>query len=670
MNIGSPSAAIQNISNQNISNQNISNADPAIQNISNQNISNQNISNQNISNQNISNLSPAMQNISNQNISNQNISNTTAANQNISNQNISNQNISNQNISNTPITDATYAMTNVGNTTHSYRVALYGNNATGKPLQVIVTKNSSTPVAVGCTLQSLPQSAVLARSDGAPVASSLTGAGSATDPNIPGASNTTVSIGPGETMFVTVRGALSPDEMTALTHQLTPVITAHGANTNGVANDFAALLFIQTSTGGLSPATVGILYSATLHAAGGKSPLTWSKVSGFPSWLSLSSDGVLSGTPDSFGPPFDFTVQVADSSTPPQKLTQKFSLTVNGRKTTTSVSFGTSPVTVGQATSVNVTVADTDAETPSSPTGSVTLSGDPGLSAPSCDLVPSGTLGISTCPGVTLTPLSVGPRTISATYSGDSLHAAATQPTTATLTVNQAATSITTPTSSLNPSMSGQAVTFTAIVTTPVVGVPGPTGAVTFKDGATALGTSNLSGNAATFTTSTLSVGSHSITAAYGGAPNFSPSTSGTLTQVVNMPPYTFTGFLSPISTAGSLTSPTNSGTGNFSKGLPIKWQLKDPLGNFVTSLTSTQTLKATYYGAACGSGQATGTTFTLYLPTTGATGGSTFRYDSSNNQYLFNWSTKSATTGPGCYEIILKLNDGSPEKATQIKLQ
>ena len=209
--------------------------------------------------------------------------------------------------------------------------------------------------------------------------------------------------------------------------------------------------------------------------------------------------------------------------------------------------------------------------------------------------------------------------------------------------------------------MSGQAVTFIATVTTPVVGVPGPTGTVTFKDGSTTLGTSTLSGNTATFTTSTLSVGSHSITAAYGGAPNFAPSTSGTLTQVVNMPPYTFTGFLSPLSTAGSVTSPTNSGTGNFSKGLPIKWQLKDSLGNFVTNLTSTQTLKATYYGAACGSGQATGTTFTLYQPTTGATGGSTFRYDSNNNQYLFNWSTKSVTTGPGCYEIILRLNDGSP---------
>ena len=113
-------------------------------------------------------------------------------------------------------------------------------------------------------------------------------------------------------------------------------------------------------------------------------------MSGFPSWLSLSPDGVLSGTPDSFAPldTFDFTVQVADSSTstPQQIKTQKFSLTVNGRKTTTSVSFGTSSVIVGQATSVNVTVTDTDAATLSTPTGSVALSGDPGLSATSCVL--------------------------------------------------------------------------------------------------------------------------------------------------------------------------------------------------------------------------------------------------------------------------------------------
>jgi hypothetical protein len=139
----------------------------------------------------------------------------------------------------------------------------------------------------------------------------------------------------------------------------------------------------------------------------------------------------------------------------------------------------------------------------------------------------------------------------------------------------------------------------------------------------------------------------------------------------VNHAPYAFTGFLSPLSAAGTLNSPSDSGTGNFSKGLPIKWQLKDSSGNFVTDLTSTQTLSAVYYvGGVCTSGAATGQSFLLYQPTTGATGNSTFRYDSSSNQFLFNWSTKQLTAGAGCYEILLQLNDGSTPKATKILLQ
>jgi hypothetical protein len=35
--------------------------------------------------------------------------------------------------------------------------------------------------------------------------------------------------------------------MTALAQQLTPVVTAHGKNTNGVNPDFALLLSIQTT---------------------------------------------------------------------------------------------------------------------------------------------------------------------------------------------------------------------------------------------------------------------------------------------------------------------------------------------------------------------------------------------------------------------------------------
>ncbi|HEX8880171.1 MAG TPA: Ig-like domain repeat protein [Candidatus Acidoferrum sp.] len=92
--------------------------------------------------------------------------------------------------------------------------------------------------------------------------------------------------------------------------------------------------------------------------------------------------------------------------------------------------------------------------------------------------------------------------------------------------------SATTLISSLNPSAFGQAVTFTATVTSSATGTP--TGTVTFQDGASALGTRTLSGGMATFTTSGLTAGTHSITAIYGGDANFASSTSPALTQTVN----------------------------------------------------------------------------------------------------------------------------------------
>ena len=91
--------------------------------------------------------------------------------------------------------------------------------------------------------------------------------------------------------------------------------------------------------------------------------------------------------------------------------------------------------------------------------------------------------------------------------------------------------SATTLISSLNPSALGQAVTFTATVTSSATGTP--TGTVTFQDGASALGTGTLSGGTATFTTSGLTAGTHSITAIYGGDANFAGSTSPVLTQTV-----------------------------------------------------------------------------------------------------------------------------------------
>jgi hypothetical protein len=82
--------------------------------------------------------------------------------------------------------------------------------------------------------------------------------------------------------------------------------------------------------------------------------------------------------------------------------------------------------------------------------------------------------------------------------------------------------------SSLVAPQHGKSVTLTATISG-----TGATGTVTFKDGETLLGTSTLSNGVATYDTSDLSVGTHSITAVYSGDANFASSTSSAITLTV-----------------------------------------------------------------------------------------------------------------------------------------
>jgi hypothetical protein len=80
----------------------------------------------------------------------------------------------------------------------------------------------------------------------------------------------------------------------------------------------------------------------------------------------------------------------------------------------------------------------------------------------------------------------------------------------------------------------GQSVTFTAQVTAPEGNTP-PTGTVTFSDGTTSLGTGTLnSSGQATYSTSSLALGLHSISAAYSGSAGFAASTSSPITITVS----------------------------------------------------------------------------------------------------------------------------------------
>lgn len=102
-----------------------------------------------------------------------------------------------------------------------------------------------------------------------------------------------------------------------------------------------------------------------------------------------------------------------------------------------------------------------------------------------------------------------------------------------TPTINTTTTVSTSP----NPSQVGQSVLFSATVA-PASGTIKPSGTVTFRDGATTIGTLALSTNGtASFSTSLLAAGTHPITAVYTGNATFNSSTSAVLNQVVNAAP-------------------------------------------------------------------------------------------------------------------------------------
>jgi hypothetical protein len=96
------------------------------------------------------------------------------------------------------------------------------------------------------------------------------------------------------------------------------------------------------------------------------------------------------------------------------------------------------------------------------------------------------------------------------------------QPTTTTLSASANSVAVGTP------------VTLTAHVGPAVAGVTGtPTGSVTFIEGAVALGAAPLSNGVASLTVSTLSVGTHQLTASYSGGSGWWGGTSDPTTVMV-----------------------------------------------------------------------------------------------------------------------------------------
>jgi hypothetical protein len=220
------------------------------------------------------------------------------------------------------------------------------------------------------------------------------------------------------------------------------------------------------------------------------------------------------------------TITATDTTSP--AITGSSTIPVNPAPAATHFSV-TAPATAtaGTAFSVTVTALDPSNNVVPGYTGTVHFTSTDGAATVPANYTFTGAdNGVHT---FSVTLFTGGNQTVTATDTVT----ASINGTSGTITVSGAKTTIVV-SSSLNPSNAGQPVTFTATASSSG-GTP-TGGTVTFSDGAQVIGSAALTSGIATFTTSLLTVGNHSISANFGGTASFAASASAALLQVVNVP--------------------------------------------------------------------------------------------------------------------------------------
>jgi hypothetical protein len=108
---------------------------------------------------------------------------------------------------------------------------------------------------------------------------------------------------------------------------------------------------------------------------------------------------------------------------------------------------------------------------------------------------------------------------------------------------------------------------------------------------------------------------------------------------------YDFGGFLQPLSKGGTYKAGST---------IPVKFQLKDVSGKYISNAIATMMYAKINNNVVDNEVEA--------ISTSATSSGNQFRYDSTANQYIFNLSTKGMATGT--YQITITLNDGTTYSA------
>lgn len=301
-------------------------------------------------------------------------------------------------------------------------------------------------------------------------------------------------------------------------------------------------------------------------------------------------DAVVANWGGSSGNPYMGTVGVLINNTPPRN------------PTTTALTSSPNPAVVGETITFTATVISSAG---SPPNGEIVTFYN-GAAVLGTAPLSGGTTALAT------SSLPAGIYTITATYPGDANFAASTSPGLRQV-VNSTTKSATSTTlaSSLNPSIYGQSITWTATVATS--GSIAPTGTVNFNwGGRYSFGSATLnSSGVATLTRSTENADTYAMTAVYPGDTNNLSSTSAVVNQVIQQAISSATLTSSPnpsnqgeaVTFTATINSPTNSPTGpvTFTAGSTVLGtvELKGRVAKLTISTLAvgSTTVTATYYG-------------------------------------------------------------------------
>jgi len=281
------------------------------------------------------------------------------------------------------------------------------------------------------------------------------------------------------------------------------------------------------------------------------------------------------------------TLTVASNATNATNGTNTIQLTVASSLIGTTTALTTNPpnsIPAGTSETLAFTVAASGSASGNYPTGTLTLYSNNAVIATQPVNNPSASAAAYTFSSVLL---PTGSNLVYAVYSGDSNYAPS-QSTQAQITVNGTAT---TTDLSVSPTSTttGQTVTLTATITPAAA-----TGTVTFKSGNTKLGAAvQLNGGSAQLQTTTLPVGTDSITAVYSGDTTYDASistpTTVNIVQAVNTTTVVTPSATNiPQNTSVTLTATVTAGSGTAAPTGTVQFQSNGTdLGNPVTLTAS-----------------------------------------------------------------------------------